>query len=81
MLTTMIATALAAATPAGQPAADPHAGHGSGAHHAAGHDQHKAAEHEGECKMACCKDMAAAEKGKCCAKHDQHSDHQPKPKA
>lgn len=83
MFTTLIAAALAAAAApaAGAQPADPHA-----VHHPAGHDEggHKAADEGKGCcdhngsdgkMMGCCKDMAEADKAKCCAEHVDHSKH------
>ena len=79
-MTTFIAAALAAAAPGTQPEADAHAGHGSASHHPAGHEQHESGDQKGGCKMDCCKDKADTAKQKACAEHDEHADHQAKPK-
>ena len=79
MLTTLIAAALVAAAPApaGQ-VADPHAGHGKHGMAGAMHGEmckdcksgEGAAKHQGCC--CCCKDVAGADKAKCCAEHGEH---------
>lgn len=77
MFATLIAAALAAAAPAAAPSADPHAGHHPAGHGGKGHEGKGCCDHkmaEGK-PMDCCKDVAKADKAKCCAEHGQHGDH------